>query len=480
MERIRYKNIEYVIASLSELDEEMRCDAEYFLGIGLNDKPFRLGRGATVFSQYGTSKELNEEGQGFPVLRLNEFNDLFLGKPAKYTNLISEKIYNSLQVKRKDVLISRTNGNPKLVGKAAVSMKDENFGFASYLFRVRADEKFISPEVLTCYLGSLYGRGEIEKFSMVSNQANFSPAKFRKIKIPIIPNSIQKVVTENLKEAYSLNIKSQQLYSEAEQILLAELGLEHWKPKSRKFKLFGVPFEVDDTTNSITSSDFFIADRLDAEYWHPKYAEFSAMLQKNKTIKITPLGSLVQWKKGIEIGSKEYLEEGEFPFIRVSNITKKGFNYSSAKYVKPETFAKLKNYQIKKGELLLSKDGTAGIAYLVREDITGIQSSGILRLTNISKLPSAYIELVLNSMIVQIQIERKMSGALIQHLKVTEAMKFIIPEIPSIKKVTKKVETAFAAKELSKHLLETSKRAIEIFIEQDEKAALEYIKDSTK
>lgn len=480
MERLRHKSIEYVVASLTELDEEMRCDAEYFLGIGLNDKPFRSGKGATVFSQYGTSKELNEEGQGFPILRLNEFQALFLGKPSKYSNLISEKTYQSLQIKKNDVLISRTNGNPKLVGKAAVSMKDEDFGFASYLFRIRTDEKFILPEVLTSYLSSIYGRGEIEKFSMISNQANFSPAKFRKIKIPSIPSSIQKIVSENLREAYRLSIKSQKLFEEAEQILLSELGLENWKPKSKKIKLYGVPFEIEDTANSISSIDFFNSDRLDAEYWHPKYDEFFAMLKKKKDIKFSPLGKYVTWVKGIEIGSKEYLEEGAFPFVRVSNITRKGFELNSAKYVKPDTFSKLKTYQIKKGEILLSKDGTAGIAYLVREEITGIQSSGILRLTNISKLPSAYIELVLNSPVVQIQIERKMSGAIIQHLKVTEAMKFIIPEIPSVNKVAQKVELAFSSYSMNKQLILKSKTAIEIFIEQDEKAAIKYIKQSVK
>ena len=94
MERIKYKNIEYVVAPLTELDVEMRCDAEFFLGIGLNDKPFRSGKDSTVFSQYGTSKELNEEGDGFPILRLNEFQDLFLGKPSKIKPFLQSDLFN--------------------------------------------------------------------------------------------------------------------------------------------------------------------------------------------------------------------------------------------------------------------------------------------------------------------------------------------------------------------------------------------------
>ncbi len=46
-------------------------------------------RGADVeaFSQYGTSKELNEDGNGYPVLRLNEFDSFFIHEPAKYCDI---------------------------------------------------------------------------------------------------------------------------------------------------------------------------------------------------------------------------------------------------------------------------------------------------------------------------------------------------------------------------------------------------------
>ena len=336
MERIKHRAIEYVVASLSELDEEMRCDAEYFLGIGLNEKPFRTGRGATVFSQYGTSKELNEDGLGFPILRLNEFVDLFLGQPAKYCNIISEKTYISLQVKKNDILISRTNGNPKLVGKAAVSMRDENFGFASYLFRVRTDEKFIQPEVLTSYLSSIYGRGEIEKFSMISNQANFSPAKFRKIKIPIIPNAIQNIVTLNLKAAYLLNIKSQKLFHEAEKILLAELGLDGWKPKTKKFKHYGVEFQVDNSITSKTFKEVITNWRFDAEHWEPQYDDIIKAFNKfpRKTISSlisTPVTSGATPKAG---GDDYTNSENGYPFLRAVDLVDGKVITSNFLYIK--------------------------------------------------------------------------------------------------------------------------------------------------
>jgi len=83
------------------------------------------------------------------------------------------------------VLICRTNGNPKLVGKSAIVPTDYDYAFASYLFRVRPDRNIINSASLVAFLNSKYGRMEIEKYAMVGNQANFSPAKFREISIPI-------------------------------------------------------------------------------------------------------------------------------------------------------------------------------------------------------------------------------------------------------------------------------------------------------
>ena len=162
---------------LSEVlsDEDIRLEEKYYSSKRPTFKSVK-GEEIEFFSQYGTSKDLNEEGLGFPVLRLNEFESFFISKPAKYCNLIDYDTYVSLQLKKNDVLICRTNGNPKYVGKAAIVPKDYDYAFASYLFRVRPNSNLINSATLVTFLNSDYGRKEIEKFSMVSNQANFSPA----------------------------------------------------------------------------------------------------------------------------------------------------------------------------------------------------------------------------------------------------------------------------------------------------------------
>ena len=132
--------------------------------------------------------------------------------PSKSSNKISENVYENLKLYKDDVLICRTNGNPKLVGKSAIVPMNYEFAYASYLFKVRPKIDLINSSTLVTYLNSKYGRMEIEKHSMVGNQANFSPAKFREINIPIFDKKFNLKIEENTYLAFNLLIKSQELY----------------------------------------------------------------------------------------------------------------------------------------------------------------------------------------------------------------------------------------------------------------------------
>lgn len=485
MKALEHKSIEFSEVLLSELGQEMRFDSEYWEPTYLRNEDLLKSKKHTQTkqlapdSQYGISIAMNETGIGYPILKMDNIMDMLAeDKDSKFAD-ISAKTFQHFRLKKFDVLFNRVNSD-EFVGRTGIYLLDGEHTFASYLVRVDT-QKIHTNCYLTVFLNCKYGKISLQRVKRRAvNQANINAKELSNLNIPLPTELFQKAIQELVVEAQKQKVLSEKLYKEAEEILLNELGLLNWKPKTVSFKYHGVEFEIEDTVNDVSASEIFSSDRLDAEYWHPKYDKFFESLKKNNKVKFHKLGSLVSWVKGIEIGGQEYLEEGEFPFIRVSNITTKGFDFISAKYVKPATFNKLKNYQVKKGEILFSKDGTAGIAFFLREDIKAIYSGGVLRLTNFSKLPSEYIELVLNSPVVQIQIEQKMSGALIQHLKVTEAMKFLIPEIPSVKNVAIKIENAFAAKTKNQSRLDTAKRAVEIFIEEDEKKAIKYINSNIK
>src|SRR3972149_4176147 len=108
--------------------------------------------------------------------------------------------------------------------------------------------------------------------------------------------------------------------------------------------------------------------------------QLNLFIDKIKKHNVRPLGDLVTMKKGFEPGSDEYQDEGKL-FIRVSSVSKHGLIDKDQKYLSDELYQELKkNFEPKVGEILLTKDASPGIAYVLNEPIQGIISSGIMRL----------------------------------------------------------------------------------------------------
>lgn len=130
-------------------------------------------------------------------------------------------------------------------------------------------------------------------------------------------------------------------------------------------------------------------------------------------------------------------------------------------------------YSPKKDDLLFTKDGTIGISFVVNEDMTAVLSSAFLRLRKKKQIESEYLALILNSIICKLQIERLSGGAIIAHLKPSDAMTLKIPILsPAIQsKISSLIVSSHEARTRSKELLERSKRAVEVFIEEDEEGA---------
>ena len=207
---------------------------------------------------------------------------------------------------------------------------------------------------------------------------------------------------------------------------------------------------------------------MDAEYYQPKYDDLFSRLSKFETKR---LGDIVQIRKSIEPGSEAYQNQG-IPFIRVSNLSKFGFSDTEI-HLSPDEYGDV--IRPKQNTILLSKDGSVGIAYKVEQDMDVITSGAILHLTiTDNEFMPDYLTLVLNSVIVGMQAERDAGGSIIQHWKPSEIENVIIPKLSQEiqQEITNKVKESFALRRESKRLLDLAKTAVETAIEQGENAAL--------
>ena len=246
---------------------------------------------------------------------------------------------------------------------------------------------------------------------------------------------------------------SKSFYSQAENLLLEELGLKDFRVK-------------DDLSYIVNLSEVKSVHRADAEHFQPKYEKLISKI-KNQNAKL--LGEIVSMKKGVEPGAEAYQDEGKL-FIRVSSLSKYGIENKDQKYLSKELYQKLKNnYEPKVGEILLTKDATPGIAYAVKERIEGIISSGILRLKIKDKeIENEYLALCLNSILGQMQTERDGGGSIITHWKPEQIKNVLIPILPKStqQKITNLVQKSHEARKKAKKLLEEAKRKVEEIIEK--------------
>lgn len=431
-------------------DEDIRLEEKYYKVKRLFSNCV-IGEKIETFSQYGTSKDLNEDNQGYPVLRLNEFDSFFISKPAKYCNLIDYATYEALKLKKNDVLICRTNGNPNYVGKAAIVPKDYVYAFASYLFRVRTNENLINAATLVTFLNSKYGRKEIEKFSMVSNQANFSPAKFRKISIPLFDSQFNQKVENYVYKAFDLLEESKKQYSSAENQLLKELGLKNWQPDENQ------------NVNIKTLKESFLSSgRLDAEYYHTQYDEIEQRLTQYNNVDI--LGNLC-W-----INTENVVPKigASYKYIELSNIKQNG-EISGCTIDLGEKLPTRARQVVHENQVMVSSiEGSLQSCALVPKEYDGAFCSTGFYVVQSNSINSETLLVLLKLDPIQQLFKKACSGTILTAMNYEQFRNVLLP-IPDKTiqdEISSKIQKSFALKAESKRLLEEAKLMVEQEIEK--------------
>jgi hypothetical protein len=378
-----------------------------------------------------------------------------------FNHFLSEKGANKLKnalLKEDDIIVTIIGATYDVVGRVARIFPD--LGPASINQNISLIRPSIASGYLACFLMGKYGKQQLHYLSRQTEQVNLNNAEVADVLVPIPSDAFADKIHTVHNQTHDLYIHSKKLYEEAEQILLKEINLEGYKG-------------TDEAISVRNFSEALADNRFDAEYWQPKYDEIEKRVSKVQQEK---LGDIVSVKKGVEVGSEAYADEGK-DFIRVSDFTIYGIE-DVEKKISEELYEGLKeNYKPKKGEVLFTKDGTIGISFALNEDVDAIVSGAFLRLKPKVKINNNYLALVLNSFYCKAQIERMSGGAIIAHLKPESAMQIKVPMLSENKQeeLASKVLEALRLRKEAKSLLEKAKRAVEIFVEKDEKEALAYI-----
>lgn len=443
--------ITYSIIQKFQLEGAHRLDAEYYqpeyLRIRENIKNIGFFNFRDIITSFGSGKNLPQtEDSNFPkFVRTQNVRPIIMDNYGM--SFTSEKKFPKLEYG--DLLFVRVGEG---VGNSSVVTNSfRNSAFSDNVIRVRV--KDVSPFYVSVLLNSKIGELLMKQIKKGSARSLISRENLNSLRILKISQEQQIYFEDIVNQSEKLIIESEKIYSQAENLLLEELGLKDFKVK-------------DDLSYIVNLSEIKSAHRADAEYFQPKYDK---LVEKIKSKNAETLGELVSIKKGIEPGAEAYQDEGRL-FIRVSSLSKYSVEDKDQKYLSEELYQKLKNaHEPKVGEILLTKDATPGIAYVVKEQIEGIISSGILRLKVKGKeIENEYLVLCLNSVVGQMQTERDGGGSIITHWRPEQVKSVLVPILskPTQQEIAILVQKSHEARKKAKQLLEQAKQKVESLIEK--------------
>ncbi len=442
------------IIQKSQLEGAHRLDAEYYQPEFLeNEKIIKKSKflvlGDISSIAYGTTPtEGVFENEGIPFIRSQNFNNSMVSE----SDLVfcTEKFH--LQNKKSnvlpgDLLFAAVGAT---IGKLAIAQDNLGEGNINQnIARVRIQNKNWNPYYVGLFFNSKLGQLQILRLTTGNAQAYLNSEQIKSLIVPILSPKQQEEIKSYFKNIdQQINI-SKSLYSQAENLLLEKLGLED--------------FQIEDNLSYIVNlSEVQASNRIDSDFFQPKYDQLTNHLKKVKTQK---LGNLLKRKtKQIKIHTDE-----NYKYIEISDV-----NVSSGEVVFNEMLgAELPasaQIPISGGELIISKvrPTRGAISNIPKGWDNNFVCSGAFSVFEDKENLDEYLFMVLRSIVGKLQMERPCTGTSYPTITDQDIENIVIPILPqpTQQKIADLVQKSHSARQKSKELLKTAKRKVEEMIEK--------------
>lgn len=372
---------------------------------------------------------------------------------VKYVN---HETHNGLlarsQVNEDDLLVKITG-----VGRMAVaSVPTPGFegNINQHIACIRTDSRHTS-EVLAAWLNTDIAETLAKRRSTGGTRPALDYGALRSIPVIFNDGILEAVKTANRQHAQALAVAAKRLEG-IDDYVLAELGIT-------------LPPEPENTI----ASRIFTAQRRELVGWRfdPYYfgAKFHALEHAldHGPYTATSLGQIyLAINNGIDC--REFIEDG-LPYAKVAEV--KPFTVELAQAQTIPFHAVPDRGLVQKGDLLLTRKGTFGVAALVETDDKFAISSEVFRIElDASKVLGPYLVTLLNSSICQEQFDRQKIGAIMGSLTQVSLRRIRLPLPPLNKQLEIQTNVAQIRQQASllrdqaQTELETAKRRIEAML----------------
>ena len=356
-------------------------------------------------------------------------------------------------IHRKDILITRTGAN---AGQCAIYLENSDAISSSYTFIVKSGN--LNPFFLAIFLNTTHGKALIERGEYGSSQPEIAPPFLYQIPMPVwdvLPSLIEKTYLQSK----DLTELSKTRYLEAQTLLLSELGLADWQPEHQ-------------LTFVKNFSDTERAERIDADYFQPKYDKIVNAI-KNYS------GGWNTLENQVRIKDTNFNPDAEirYKYIELANIGNNG-EITDCMVEQGKDLPTRARRKVAAGDVIVSsiEGSLESIALITAEYDNALCSTGF-HVVQSDVLNSKVLLVLLKSIVGQLQLKKGCSGTILTAINKEEFSKIAVPKIKEEKQaeIEQKVIESFNLRNRAKDLLEHAKRAVEIAIEQDEQTAIDWL-----
>ena len=466
-----------MLSTVLKENEWKRIDAEYFQKEQLRIEQKlqelsavrldKLSKSIINFGAYSLCSEIDYIDEGVPFLNVGDIKPNWIDttKAKLITPDSSRNLLPKSVVREGQVLLTIAG----TIGYAAVATelpKDTNSNQAIANITLKHD---ISPFYVSAFLNSYYGRQQTKRLVVSNVQPNLLLTQVKSINIPVFSTTFQEKIEATIKLGHTQRRASDNYYANAENQLLAALGLDNWQPP-------------EPLTYEYSSSTVWAAGRLDAEHFQPKYRSLISHI-KDRPDGCVRLGDLCPNPvNGVEV--REYEDKG-VPYLRVGDIHDFTVDENSVKFIAVDAAAReIEKVRLRVGDVLVSRSGSLAVIGVVKADwLHAVISSHLIRVRiEDAEFDPYYVATFLSSLPGKMQIEQQSNGGVQPEINQPALKSIVIPKLDKElqQKIRSSIEFGDATTEKAKRLLEAAKRAVEIAIEENEDAALAFLEEAAE
>ncbi len=454
-------------------NSDFRIDGEYYHPIILNrlnlldhkDNDVLNNLVKFIVGPFGSTVTIDKyvDQSKYRYIRNRDINNFIIcdDDPA----FIPENVYELLKqfhVQENDLLLTVVG----TLGKVAIAQSKDThsiFSCKSTLLR----SKILNPYYLLAYLNSPTGQIFSLRGKRGSIQKGLNLSDLKEIKVFLPSSDFQNQIEQIIKKSFDLLSQSKNLYSQAEQLIMSQLGLSNWEPKQ-------------ELTFVKNFSDTKNANRFDAKYFQPKYEEIIKTIKRYKE-GFVRLGEVAKIKRGSLISKNYYNKKGGTPYIRGADFSSGFLKNEKTVYI-DKSFRVKSETKVKKGEIIFVLVGTVGATALVDNVFDGAFISNNLGKITVKNYNSIVLQILFHSIVGKVYFEKEKTQTAQPKISDKDINNFILPLLK--KEIIRKIEIYYfesqKTKNLSKFLLEIAKQGVEMAIKKNEKETKKWISDELK